>query len=284
MSRLTEAFRKSGAAYAPSASLPHTADRTRDCDSWVTTDVPWDFHASTAPTAAHPVANVARSPVIGDVRGRSLGDLHGRSHEQLTPLVQRLFQTGAGEGQTRSVLFSAVGSRGGSAELCAAAADVLASQTTGSVCVVDGNLRSPSVQALFGVTSAPGLSDVLLDAGVLRACLTRLRPNLWLLPAGSRCADALPILVAEQIRPVLVDLLATFDYVVLDTCAADAYSDATVLGPMVDGVVLVLEANATRREVARRTTEHLQATNVRVLGAVLTNRVFPIPERIYRLL
>ena len=282
MSRITEAFRKSrGEASVSLAPLPYTAERAGDRDSWVTTEVPWDFSESLTPVVAQAPAGVARSPVIADLRARSL-ESRGPFHEQLTPLVQRLLQADAGEGRLRSVLFSAVGADGGSAEPCAAAADALASQTTGSVCLVDGNLRSPSVHELFEVTSAPGLSDLLLQTGDLPACLTRLRSNLWLLPAGSRCSDALPILVAEQVGPVLVELLDRFDYVVVDTSEAGAHGDATVFGPLVDGVVLVLEANTTRREVARRTAEHLQAANIRVLGAVLTNRTFPIPETLYR--
>jgi len=46
--------------------------------------------------------------------------------------------------------------------------------------------------------------------------------------------------------------------------------------------VLVLEANATRKDAARRVKEILDAANVRVLGVVLNNRTFPIPDAIYQ--
>ena len=46
--------------------------------------------------------------------------------------------------------------------------------------------------------------------------------------------------------------------------------------------MLVLEANATRREAAFRVSEHLRASQIRVLGAVLNKRTFPIPESLYR--
>jgi len=53
---------------------------------------------------------------------------------------------------------------------------------------------------------------------------------------------------------------------------------------LADGLVVVLEANATRREAAVRITDTLRASNVRVLGAVLNKRTFPIPESVYSLL
>jgi Mrp family chromosome partitioning ATPase len=49
-----------------------------------------------------------------------------------------------------------------------------------------------------------------------------------------------------------------------------------------DGIILVLSAHRTRRVVARRIKEVLEETKARVLGTVLTDRVFPIPEGIYR--
>jgi Mrp family chromosome partitioning ATPase len=54
------------------------------------------------------------------------------------------------------------------------------------------------------------------------------------------------------------------------------------LGKLADGFVLVLEANSTRREAAMRVTESLSQAQIRVLGAVLNKRTFPIPESLYR--
>jgi Mrp family chromosome partitioning ATPase len=49
-----------------------------------------------------------------------------------------------------------------------------------------------------------------------------------------------------------------------------------------DGIILVLSAHRTRRAMARKIKETLEAAQVRILGTVLSDRVFPIPERIYR--
>jgi Mrp family chromosome partitioning ATPase len=55
-----------------------------------------------------------------------------------------------------------------------------------------------------------------------------------------------------------------------------------LLSRWTDGVVLVVEANATRRDAARRVKEILDAAGVSLLGVVLNNRTFPVPEAIYR--
>jgi len=264
----------------PRASPPNAAGTSDEGAASGTVHVPWDF--TETPQPLEPSSAVAPRPT-GDTLGRPLlVRPTSVAPEELTLLVQRIFNSGAAGIETRSVLFSALGPECGSASICAAAADVLAGQTTASVCLVDANLRSPSLHVSFGLNGARGLSDALLDAGDVRSLLTKVRGNLWLLPGGLRCADAAPFLTAEQLRPRVLELLAAFDYLIVDTSPASLHSDAGVLGHLVDGVVLVVEANGTRREAARRTTEHLQAANIRLLGAVLTNRTFPIPETIYR--
>ncbi|MGH9594657.1 MAG: hypothetical protein ACRD5L_16320, partial [Bryobacteraceae bacterium] len=60
------------------------------------------------------------------------------------------------------------------------------------------------------------------------------------------------------------------------------YADASLLARHADGLVLVVEAGATRREAARKIADDLRAAHMRVLGVVLNNRTYPIPERLYR--
>ena len=77
------------------------------------------------------------------------------------------------------------------------------------------------------------------------------------------------------------ELRKEFDYVLVDAPPLNDYSDALALGQISDGLVLVLEANATRRESAVRIADTLRASQIRVLGAVLNKRTFPIPEGLY---
>jgi succinoglycan biosynthesis transport protein ExoP len=78
------------------------------------------------------------------------------------------------------------------------------------------------------------------------------------------------------------ELRKEFDYVLIDAPPLNMYSEGFALGQLADGLVLVLEANATRRETATKVAERLNATEVKILGAVLNKRTFPIPESLYR--
>jgi Mrp family chromosome partitioning ATPase len=79
----------------------------------------------------------------------------------------------------------------------------------------------------------------------------------------------------------ITELRKEFDYVLIDSAPLNTYADGVVLGQLADGLVLVLEANSTRREAAVKVAENLRAAQVRILGAVLNKRTFPIPESVY---
>jgi Mrp family chromosome partitioning ATPase len=60
--------------------------------------------------------------------------------------------------------------------------------------------------------------------------------------------------------------------VLIDSPALNSYADAAAIGKLADGLVLVIEANATRKEAAVRVADNLRASSVNVLGAVLNKR------------
>jgi Mrp family chromosome partitioning ATPase len=80
----------------------------------------------------------------------------------------------------------------------------------------------------------------------------------------------------------LKQLQDTFDYVLIDAPGSSVSGDATALGQLTDAVILVIEANRTRRMTARRAKETLEAAGVRLLGTVLRNQSSPLPGRLLK--
>ena len=104
--------------------------------------------------------------------------------------------------------------------------------------------------------------------------------NLWVMTSGSRRNEALALLAASRLRARLSELTALFTYTIVQSSTLN--SEALLLAPLVDGVVLIIEADVTLREAAQQGLEALKATGARVVGAVLNNRRFPIPSAIYQ--
>ena len=231
-------------------------------------------------TVEEPVpAKVA--PVPAEIQPLQL-KMDAAQRDEMFKLVQRVFMA-QGAARSRTVVISGMESGNGCSWICARMAEVLASQVSGSVCVVDANLRSPGLHNEYGVPNHFGLTDALQGNDSIRRYVTSLsRPNLWLMSSGSEVEGMETMLGSERMRAMLPELQREFDYVLVDAPAVELGDDCLVLGRHADGVVLVLRAHQTRRERARKALADLENANVRVLGAVLNRRTFPVPEKIYR--
>jgi polysaccharide biosynthesis transport protein len=202
--------------------------------------------------------------------------------EEVNALAQQIFLTSAADAP-RIVVFASTEPGSGCSWVCTHLGEVLASRVTGSVCLVDANLRDPSLHQHFGCENENGMSDALVRLDPIRTFTRSLSSqNLWLIGAGSRGEEAQALLSSDRMRLRLAELRREFDYVLIDTAAMSICNDAIGLGCMCDGVVMVLKANASRRETARQAIQDLQSGKAKVLGAVLNQRTFPIPDSIYK--
>jgi capsular exopolysaccharide synthesis family protein len=200
-------------------------------------------------------------------------------HELLKFVQQFILVPGA----PRIIMLVGSESGNGCTWISSRAAQILASQVKGGVCLVDGNLRSPGLHQAFAIGNHHGLTDALQGTESIRKFLRPLitNQNLWLLSCGATPPGRDALLSSEPLKRRISELRRYFDYVLIDSPALSVGPDATVLGRAAEGVVLVLKANSSRREAARKAVQDLQRAGVRVLGAILNHRTFPIPQSIY---
>jgi Mrp family chromosome partitioning ATPase len=90
------------------------------------------------------------------------------------------------------------------------------------------------------------------------------------------------LLTSERLGERLAELRKEFKFVIIDAPPLTQYSDALAVGKLADGLVLILEADATRREPAAVVAASVRSANIPILAAVLNKRTFPIPEKLYR--
>jgi Mrp family chromosome partitioning ATPase len=134
----------------------------------------------------------------------------------------------------------------------------------------------------LGVANHYGLADSLQKSGDIRTFANQLKPaNLWLLSGGAVTSDSFGLLNSDALAGRVQELRNEFDFILIDTPAIGPYADAIALGRVSDGVVVVLQAEATRRESALKGIENLRQANIEILGAVLNQRTFPIPNFVY---
>ena len=197
---------------------------------------------------------------------------------EILKLVHLLFLSSVNA--PRHVLFCGVGEDQGAAKVSAATAKALSGEVSSRVCLVDAATPDGSMQSALELDRSVFACSQPSDS---RGSLARqIGANLWFASIGSQGFAGTAECGTEQMCANLLDLRKDFEYVVVDAPALGTDISASVLGQVTDGVVLILEANVTRRVTTRSAKQTLETANVRLLGTVLNNRTFPIPEKIYR--
>jgi hypothetical protein len=190
--------------------------------------------------------------------------------EQIRSLVRQVFFAKR-ERLVRQVVFSAFDPQTDVKSICLRVGVALALETEGSVTVVGDHpqiLRDTE-------TNLPKI-----DGSVpLRQAATRLRGNLWLVPGSAKDESRR---ATPSLHSYLGEMRKEFEYSILEGPPAGESNETAAMAQFADGIILVLSAHRTRRIVARKAKERLEAGQARILGVVLTDRVFPIPEGIYR--
>jgi capsular exopolysaccharide synthesis family protein len=180
----------------------------------------------------------------------------------------------------RTLLVTSAGDdEGKSTTLCNLAVTIAQAGTR--AIVVDCDLRRPSLHEILDLANDKGLTSALLDDGGADLPLQPTAvPGLQALTSGPLPPNPADLLGSKRLERVIEALTASADLVLFDSPPVSIVTDAAVLASRVDGVILVIGAGKTRREVAGRVKTILEKANARVLGVVLTNA--QIDKNLYR--
>ena len=226
-------------------------------------------------------SEAARNPAQVSAHERPSGGLAESTRGLRTSLtfvgvdepVRCLLVTSPGQGDGKSFV---------AANLAAAYA-----QAGFSTVLVSADLRRPRLESLFpGVAPGPGLSEVIAgltdapstnghgeaaagDAALTQALRRTQVDGLRFLPAGKLPPNPAELLGSRRALSVLEALSRLADVVIIDSPPLLAVTDAAVLAPHVDGVVLVAAPGRTHRGALARTVGMLSGKGVRLLGVVL---------------
>lgn len=142
------------------------------------------------------------------------------------------------------------------------------------VCVMDTDLRRPTLHRVFGLENGEGLTNLLLarEPEMDRAIQRSIYTNVSVITAGPLPPNPSELLGSARMQDVLERLRARFDIVLMDSPPTLVVTDASVLATLVDGIVVVANAGKTRRGALRATIEEL-AQSARPIAGVILNRV-----------
>jgi len=152
-----------------------------------------------------------------------------------------------------------------------------------SVLLVDADMRKGKLSHYLGINQSPGLSDIL--KGTAEPDSTFVSPgmdNLTVIPAGKAPRNPAELLGSKKMQTLIASFKARFDYIIIDTPPIMPLTDACILGPIVDGVILVIQAGRAQRNMIQHAESRLLQAHAKLLGYIMTNVEFHLPQYLYR--
>jgi polysaccharide chain length determinant protein (PEP-CTERM system associated) len=145
----------------------------------------------------------------------------------------------------------------------------LSASLKGRVLLVDSDLRRPQVHRYLGLNTTKGFADLLAETGGEISPYISKLGSLDVIVGGDPPANPVGLLASPQARDLLARLRKEYALIVIDSPPIVPIADSHILAGMADGVVIVVRARQTRRELFRRAIQSLSAANV--LGVVLND-------------
>lgn len=139
------------------------------------------------------------------------------------------------------------------------------------VALLDVDMRRPALHSTLGIANERGMSSLLTAQDNLDDVLQPTdNPDLQVITSGPIPPSPTELLSSGRLIQVLNELRSRFDVVVIDSPPVLGLADAPLMSAVVDGVVLVVQSDRSRRGSLRASLRRLRTMQPNVLGAVLT--------------
>lgn len=186
------------------------------------------------------------------------------------------------DGASRTVVLTSAVSGEGKTVATLNLALALAELPGNQVLVVDADLHHPAIEEYLELPRRQGLADVLAGTCALDASIRATSAEgVSVMGAGTLPENPTRLLGSDRMKVVLNQLKQRFSYVLIDTPEAMTISDASLIGGMADGILLVVRLGSTPRHYVEQTHNTLEALGGNVLGTCLTGATVEDTARNY---
>jgi polysaccharide biosynthesis transport protein len=149
---------------------------------------------------------------------------------------------------------------------------VVLAQAGKNVVIVDADLRKPRQHRIFKLKGRRGLVNYLAAGAIFEDVVQATAiPKLYVVAAGPVPPNPVDLLGSEKMAALLTELRKVFDFVLIDTPPALAVSDAVVMGPYLDGAILVVRGGQTSRDALRSAREMLDRHKIKTVGVIIND-------------
>lgn len=158
-------------------------------------------------------------------------------------------------------------------------------QSDKRVLLIDADLRRPQVSGIFDINKRKkGLSNMLADVMPLDTLINKIEnlDKLEILPSGTKPVSPTELLNSEAFETLIKQCREAYDVILIDTPPVLSFADASIISKVVDGVLLVVAANETKKATIIEAKKNLDKVGATIIGVILTKVRFKKNANYYR--
>jgi len=186
---------------------------------------------------------------------------------------------------TKVIMFTSALEGEGKSTIAVFLARMIAVNQMEKTLIIDCAVRNPQIHNFFGVSGEKGIIDYLSDEAEFSDILQTVDAMvLDIIPTG-RTADRSviqPLFRSDRMGALISEVAENYDYIFVDTSSILSAPETPILSSLMDGVVMVVQAGRTKREVIRRAVMNVNKQGGEFVGSVLNRKKYYIPEFIYK--
>jgi capsular exopolysaccharide synthesis family protein len=183
-----------------------------------------------------------------------------------------------GDNSPKAIMLTSPGPREGKSTTCANLGVAL-TQASKRTLIVDCDLRKPVMHKIFGLRNFRGIVNVIAGEHDVQSVLQEPLPGLNVITVGPTPPNPAELLGSTRFAAFVKLARQEFDYVLMDAPPVEPVSDPVIIATRADGVLLIIDAQNTRKGALRQSIRSLEAVGANVIGTVMNN--FKAPRGSY---
>lgn len=144
--------------------------------------------------------------------------------------------------------------------------------------LIDADLRRPAIHSIFNIVRDPGMGDILANGVSAKAATFPTSiDTLDIIPAGRAALRPAEVFDPVAIGRIIEEAKFYYDLIIIDSAPIIPVSDPMLLSQEVDGIILVIRAGKTQKEVVERAVDIVGGDMSKIMGVILNNVTSSLP-------
>lgn len=150
-----------------------------------------------------------------------------------------------------------------------------------STLIVDANFNNPHFQKIYSIKDGKGLTNKI-NINNINNTISKINDGPDIILTDHFIDSPSTVIKKIDLKSIINQLKNDYEAILIDATSVNNTKDASLIAECTDGLVLVIDEGKLQREMLKNSLPRFRRNDVKIIGSILNNRTFPIPEFIYR--